>query len=102
MTTTELRIGDIGTVIELHVVDGTTPVNLAGATSLSMTFKKPDGSTLVKTATLSGAGTDGLMRYITEAGFLDQAKTWQVQGHVVLPDWQGHTQIGTFVVANNL
>lgn len=58
-------------------------VDLSGMTSISIVLKKPDGTELVKPATLVNDGADGKMQYITDTTDLDVVGVWQAQGLIV-------------------
>jgi hypothetical protein len=99
----DFHVGDTGTVIEVELLENGQPLpGLAAATIKQLIFQKPDKSIVVKTAQFSTNGSDGLIRYITEAGFLDQDRTWKVQGKVTLPSGTWSSEIGEFVVEKNL
>ena len=98
----EIHVGDIGTLFEATIMDGSQVVDISGATTLQIIFLKPNGTRLEKTAALSGDGTDGRMRYVTVAGDLDIAGFWKMQGFVELATWEGHSPIETFQVYDNL
>ena len=99
-----LHVDDSLTIFEVQVVDGETElaVPIVSPTTLEIRFKKPSGSTVVKTAVLSSNGSDGKLRYIAEVGFLDQPGHWKLQGFVVMTAWSGYTGIGEFEVEENL
>ena len=78
-------VGDIGTEIAL---DCGAP--LTGASLLRIVVKKPSGAIVNWTAVADGP--NGL-RYVTQAGDLDQAGDWQLQAFVQLPTWTGRGQI---------
>lgn len=64
------------------------PLNISAATEITFLSKKPNGTSgTVKTKStgaviLTNGGIDGKAYYDTEAGFLDQAGKWQIQGRV--------------------
>lgn len=97
------HVGDIGTIFEVTVTDRDgAAINLATATTLSIIFAKPDGTTETKTATLSGDGTDGKMRYSSVSGDLDTPGVWQLQGYVVDGSYTNYSDSATFQVRANL
>lgn len=94
-----MRVGDIGTAIEATITDENgSVVNIASATTKTLTFKKPSGIVVPKTAVLVNSGTDGKMKYTTVAGDLDETGVWQVQARVAVggADWK--TEIAQFTV----
>jgi hypothetical protein len=78
----QIFVGDIGTQI---IVD--TGEALASATVLQLKIKKPDGTKVTKTATITE--TTKLL-YSTIAGDLNLAGEYIVQAYVELPGWKGH------------
>ena len=103
MNAQEVHKNDIGTVFEITVKDGDWVVDISTATKLQITFTKPGGAKLTKTATLSGDGTNGKLFYKTVAGDLDTVGTWKIQGFLKTDtgeEW--HTKISTFPVFDNL
>lgn len=79
----EIHLGDIGTIVERTIKDETgTVMDISGATDLKFYFQKPDGTDVTVTAVLSGAGTDGKMRYVSLASTWDQVGRWQAQARI--------------------
>ena len=80
-----IHVGDIGAVFEVTVRDQDDAViNIAAATVLGMTLRKPNGTLLEKTAVLSTNGTDGKLRYTAIAGDLNLAGRWQLSASVTI------------------
>lgn len=77
-------------------------LDVSAATTINLIFKKPDGTNVIKTASLFNDGTDGKVAYVTETGFLDQVRDWRMQCYIELPNFTGTTDIGTFIVGGNL
>lgn len=122
----EIHVNDEDTAIVLRVYDlspnvfdpqtqKTPPVmDLSNADpgDLEMVFTKPDGTSVTKTATFCtvspalpgqvGDGSDGLMEYRTESGFLDVPGLWRVQGLISLAPGSWASQIVEFRVHPNL
>ena len=99
---TDLSVGDIGTIIRLTVKEDGVAVDLSSATTKELVFKKPNGTTVSKTALFETDGTDGILQYTTIAGDLDVAGRWKVQANLELASWSGHTQAVTFSVVGVL
>ena len=100
-----VHLGDVGTVLESTIYDRTTPadpLDLTTATELTYKLKKPSGAIVTKTATLSGSGSAGKIRYTFVSGDLDELGTWKVQGHVVLPTGSWSTSIEQLKCVANL
>ena len=99
----KIHVGDIGTVIEYTILDDYgAVVNLASATGLKIKLRSPNRSILNKTAVHSTNGTDGKMRYVTQAGDISTHGDWLVQGWVELPEGSWYTDISMFTVESNL
>jgi hypothetical protein len=98
----EVHAGDVGTVFEATIRNDAGIVDVSDASVLRMIFTKPDAAVVEKTATLSGSGADGKMRYVTVAGDLDVAGGWQLQAYVEKSGGQGHSSIYRFSVRANL
>jgi hypothetical protein len=98
-----IHLNDIGTVFEVTLKDETGAVlDVSSATVKQIVFQKPDKSLLTKTATFSSTGSDGKIRYVSQAGDLDQPKSWQIQAKVTMPSGSWSSDIGTFTVDKNL
>ena len=101
MAVNEIHLNDIGLKFEITVVDGTTPVDLGGHTTMALTFRKPDGTKLEVAATVDDAGT-GSISYTTLLDDLDQVGRWKIQLHTVIPGYNLHSDVGEFTVYANL
>jgi hypothetical protein len=99
----DIHVGDIGTIFRLTIMDGTSVVDISGATTMEIIFKKPSASVVTETASFTTDGTDGQMEWATGVvGDLDEAGSWEWQGRIVMPSWEGKTSILTFDVVANL
>ena len=100
----EIHALDIGTIFEETLTDenGAAVDISSAATVKNFFFQKPDASVVTKTASFSGTGVDGKMRYTTVANDLDQAGSWKVQGYVELSSGKWRSSIKTFLVHSNL
>lgn len=99
----EIHVNDIGTAFRATILDESSdPVNLAGATDKALIFCKPDKTVVTKSASFYTDGTDGVIQYISESGFLDQPSKWQLQGYVVMSGSYWRTNIIDFLVYKNL
>ena len=103
----ELHVGDIGTIVRATISDtgsdGTKSVlNVSGALTKELIFRKPDGSKLTKTAIYTTNGTDGKIQYVTQSGDLDTAGSWNLQAYIVTPSGTWYSSIGSFKVYENL
>ena len=93
MPADEIRMEDIGTKFKITVKDGSSVVDISGATTKQLIFKKPGGTKLTKTAVFFTDGTDGIITYDTLSGDLDEDGMWKVQGYVVLSSGTYHSDI---------
>lgn len=99
----DLHINDIGTLLRITIVDSDgVAVDISTATGLKIELKKPDGTTVEKTAALINTGSDGKLGYRTISGDLDQAGTWSIQAFVTTPSWSSHSAVDKFKVKENL
>ena len=103
MSIGEVHVGDIGTIFRHTVYDQDGDiVDISTADPIKIIFNKPDGSALVKTAELTGDGTDGQMEYTTITADLSVAGEWQNQGKVTISGSVWYTDIQRFLVFANL
>lgn len=98
-----IQKNDVGLAIRVTIKDqDDIVVDVSGATTKELIFKKPDDSIVTKTASFYTDGTDGVIQYVTESNFLDTAGIWSVQGHIVLAGGEWKTTIDEFSVNKNL
>lgn len=96
-------VGDVGTSFQVTVRDENgAVVDVSLSPSLLLIFKKPDGTNLTKTAQRVNDGTDGLIRYVTEEGDIDQPGKWLLQGYVEKGNAKLYTDVHEFRVYPNL
>lgn len=93
-----LQRNDEGTVIRITVKEGSTAVDISGATTMQMKFRKPSDVTVTKTPVFNTDGVDGIMKYVVEAGVMDEVGIWEVQPFVALNGWKGRGAVNTFEV----
>lgn len=103
----EGRVGDIGTVLRVtlvELVDGVeTEVDVSTASTKQIKLKDPSGNVTAKTASFYTDGTDGVLQYTTISGDFDEAGNWQMQPYVVLAaGWSGHGSPHRFVLRDVL
>lgn len=101
-TSTDMHVGDIGTVLEVTLYDSGVVVDISSATVKQFIFKKPDRTTATKAASFSTNGTDGKLRYTTIANDLDIAGDWELQVYVELLAGKWKSDVGVFSVLSNL
>jgi len=102
MASDEIHVGDVGTVFEITIQDGSTIVDLTGYTKVDIILKKPEAVKETKVGVVDGDPTTGIVRYTTITGDLDTEGTWQIQAYVEIPGFSGSSDIGCFEVYANL
>jgi len=103
MAEDEIHKGDVGTVFEVTLKDGASIVDVSGASTKQIIFKKPNGGTVEKDADFVTDGQDGKLKYTTLADDLDVIGVWKLQAYVVISgsgDWK--SDVGEFTVYDNL
>lgn len=98
----QIHVNDVGTTLIGTVLDSGVAVDISSASSIQMLIKKPDQTTLTKTASFNSDGTDGKMKYVTVSGDIDQAGNYKIQGKVVLGTATYFSSVSTFKVYCNL
>lgn len=99
----EIHKNDKGTAFRVTIKDETgTAVDLSGGSAKYIIFEKPDRTIVSKDASFYTDGTDGVIQYVTESGFLDQPALWRLQGYVVESGGYWKTDIYEFRVHKNL
>lgn len=97
------HIGDVDTAFEATIVDQDgAVVPIPTATTREIIFRKPDKSTITRTAVLVTDGLDGKMQYLTVADDLDEPGLWHWQGKVVIGAGTWHSDEDHFTVLRNL
>lgn len=113
MACNEIHKDDIGTefmvTVQQCINNVETPLDISSSTVREIVFKKPDGTTLTKTASYTsvssggaGDGTDGKISYFTISGDLDSVGTYKIQGIVTTPLGKWYSTIDSFKVKSNL
>ena len=103
MSHADIRVGDIGTVFRLTIVDEVEdPVNISAATTTDIKFQKPDKTSVVQTASFTTDGVDGDIQYVTVLDDLDISGKWKIQAHIITPVGEWRSEIETFWVQENL
>jgi hypothetical protein len=94
----EIHVNDVGTEFSVTVYDGQLVLDLAGPSNLQLKFKKPDGSTLLKSATIS----DDKLSYTTVSGDIDQVGVWSLQAVITYTSNVYRSDVQQFKVYPNL
>lgn len=109
-----IRLGDEKTSLEFLVEDckpdGTREiVDITDATTLTVRFKRENGDEIEKTGVVytggtNGNGTDGIVQYVTESGFITAADIGDLKGIAIVSFADGgifHSSPGKFKVKDN-
>lgn len=97
--------GNIGIAFRIKLIseDSPEPIDVSGAGTLEIAFRKPDESEVIKTASLVTDGTDGLFEYVTVTDDLDQAGDWAIQPVITgLNGFTGRGSYSQFQVLENV
>ena len=98
MADEKIKVGDIGTELQIYLTDQDGAVDISSATTMEFNFKKPNDSTITRTATHITDGTDGGMKYAFIAADLDLAGDWLVEAFVITSGGQWTGDCSTFTV----
>jgi len=98
----QIHVGDIGTTLIGTVLDDGAVVDISSASSMQMIIKRPDQTTMTKTASNYTDGTDGKMKYVTVTDDIDQVGNWKIQGKVVIGSATYYSSVSTFKVHCNI
>ena len=99
MAANEIHVDDLGTKFIVTVKDGDSVINVSGATTKNIIFKKPSGTKVTAAASFETDGSDGIISYITTGTELDETGTYKIQAYVVLSAGnEFHSDISTFKV----
>jgi hypothetical protein len=104
VTTGSVQLSDIGTVFEITLKDAAgAVVDISGAVTKQLIFRKPDGTKLTKDASYkTGGGIDGVLTYMATTNDIDAAGDWRIQAKVVLVSGTWYSSVGFFTVEANL
>ena len=99
----EVQEATIGVMIEYTVLDTLgVALDISGATTKKLVFKKPNGVVITKDADYTTDGSDGKLQYSSTTGDLLPYGTWSVQAYIVRSGLDGRTERATFSVLRNL
>ncbi len=100
----EIHIGDVGTrfLFTIQDCDSETAVDISASTSIEISFKRADGSTLAVAGAFLTDGTDGKVYYDAVAGDINSTGYWKVQGKVAFASGLFYSDIHKFQVYANL
>lgn len=104
ITLSKIHVGDVGTPLVITVVDvgntsAITPTDISAVTTILIYLTKPDGTVLTMTGVFVTDGTDGKIKYVTQAGDIDSAGVWEIEAWVsAISGWSGSTMKARFDV----
>lgn len=98
----EIHMNDVGTRFLMTIKDDGDIVDISGAISIHVIFKKPDDSVIYRSGTLYTDGLDGKVYYDAIVGDLDMAGMYKLQAKVSLSTGIYYTDIHTFQVHCNI
>jgi len=98
----DIREEDIGSTFELTVTDDSIALDLTTATIKQIKFGKPDGVTVIQTASFVTDGSDGKIEYVTVESDLDVVGKWKLQAYVEMGGGKWHSTMDYFNVIANL
>lgn len=81
-TWTDIHIDDYGWVGKLALKQDGAAVDISSYTTRQFIFKSPSGVKTTKTATFDTDGTDGVLKYMVEAGLINEVGDWWVQARI--------------------
>ena len=97
-----IRVDDEGTQLEIQLTENGVAVDISTQSTMDITLKRPDGTSVTRAGSFSTDGTDGKVHIITIAGDLSMYGTYWIQGHMVFSGWDGYSSIAEFEVHENL
>ncbi len=99
----KVRVGDIGTVLEIELLDNCVPaLPVNAATVKTITIVRPDETTFTRAAVFSVDGVNGKIYIVSVSGDFTVSGTYYIQAYIELPSWKGNSDIGEFEVFDNL
>jgi len=103
MAINEIHVGDIGLQFRVTIKDENGAVkDISYTTTRQFIFKKPDGTTVTKTALFLTDGEDGILYYNTVDGDLNLEGRWTLQVRLVGTGSDKKTDVARFRVHDNL
>jgi hypothetical protein len=102
MSANEIHVGDVGHRTTLTFKDGASAVDISGATTAQVWFRRPSGSVLKLDGTFTTDGSDGKL-YVdsTASCFVSAGDTWEVQGYMKTATQTFHSDKTVFQVHDN-
>jgi len=88
VTQSTISLNDVGTDLQITIMEGAAVVDVSSATVLQIELTSPGGIVSLKTAALVTTGTDGKIRYVTVSGDITRKGIWSYRGIVTFSGTQ--------------
>ena len=98
----KIYLNDVGTRFEVTTKDDGIVVDISGATTKQILFKKPSGSLLTKNGDFTTDGTDGKLEYSVITDDLNEVGVWKIQTKIILGGGVWSSEIEMFEVFQTL
>lgn len=99
----EVQESTVGVMVEYVVLDTDgDPLDISGATTKKLIFRKPNGIVVTKDADYVTDGADGKLQYSCILGDLSPYGRWECQAYIVRSGLDGRTERAEFSVLKNL
>lgn len=97
-----IQVSDYGWVGRLRLTQACLPVDISAYTTRQLIFKSPSGAPVTKTAVFDTDGADGVLKYVVEAGLINEVGDWQVAARISKSGVQITSDPITFTVKRRL
>ena len=98
----DVHVSDTGTTFTVTITECGVALDISAATEMLLYFRAPSGGTYERAASFVTGGSDGRIKYVTDATLINEPGTWQLQARITTPAGVLYSEIETFVVASNL
>lgn len=100
----EIHVGDVGTVFQVTLKNGTTVVDLSSITltSKGFYFESPSGVVLAQPVSFATDGSDGILEYTIPLAVLYEAGVHRLQVFITTATQSWKSSIAEFSVFPNL
>ena len=102
MAADEIHVDDVGTLFKATIADCPDSLDISGASTKQLKFKKPGGTVITRAGTFFTDGSDGILTYTSIAGDIDECGRWELQAFLVLGGSSYHSDVAKFRVFRNL
>lgn len=98
----EIHVDNIGTRFSITIQESGSGVDISGASTKDVIFRKPDDEVIVRSGVFLTDGTDGKIYYDTASGDLDEAGHYKLQAKIITSSGTYFTNIHDFKTHCNL